>query len=173
MNARSPNCAGVRAWLCLFFNHINIACTIRNVKHIFYIYFDKNDLCAWHVTVQTGCSSKSAAAAKYICVWHVTVQTGCSSKSVAAAKYICVWHVTVQTGCSSKSVAAAKYICVWHVTVQTGCSCCSLSAQSIHLREKNIAGPTERSSKGGVPPLLIARREGPAFFDEDDLCAAI
>ena len=68
----------------------------------------------------------------------------------------------------------AEYdLCAWHVTVQTGCSCCSLSAQSIHLREKNIAGPTERSSKGGVPPLLIARREGPAFFDEDDLCAAI
>ena len=129
MNARSPNCAGVRAWLCLFFNHINIACPIRSVKHIFYIYFYEYDLCAWHMTVQTGCSSKSAAA--------------------------------------------AKYICVWHVTVQTGCSCCSLSAQSIHLREKNIAGPTERSSKGGVPPLLIARREGPAFFDEDDLCAAI
>ena len=129
MNARSPNCAGVRAWLCLFFNHINIACPIRSVKHIFYIYFYEYNLCAWHVTVQTGCSSKSAAA--------------------------------------------AKYICVWHVTVQTGCSCCSLSAQSIHLREKNIAGPTERSSKGGVPPLLIARREGPAFFDEDDLCAAI
>jgi hypothetical protein len=64
-------------------------------------------------------------------------------------------------------------LCAWHVTVQTGCSCCSLSAQSIHLREKNIAGPTERSSKGGMPPLLIARREGPAFFDEDDLCAAI
>jgi hypothetical protein len=85
---------------------------------------------------------------------------------------LCAWHVTVQTGCSSKSAAAAKYICVWHVTVQTGCSCCSLSAQSIHLREKNIAGPTERSSKGGMPPLLIARREGPAFFDEDDLCAA-
>ena len=128
MNARSPNCAGVRAWLCLFFNHINIACPIRSVKHIFYIYFYEYDLCAW--------------------------------------------HMTVQTGCSSKSVAAAKYICVWHVTVQTGCSCCSLSAQSIHLREKNIAGPTERSSKGGMPPLLIARREGPAFFDEDDLCAA-
>ena len=116
----------------------------------FYIYFNGDDLC----------------------VWHMTVQTGCSSKSAAAAKYICVWHVTVQTGCSSKSAAAAKYICVWHVTVQTGCSCCSLSAQSIHLREKNIAGPTERSSKGGMPPLLIARREGPAFFDEDDLCAA-
>ena len=45
--------------------------------------------------------------------------------------------------------------------------------QSIHLREKNIAGPTERSSKGGTPPLLIARREGPAFFDEDDVCCRI
>ena len=26
-------------------------------------------------------------------------------------------------------------------------------AESIHLREKNIAGPTERSRKGGEPPL--------------------
>jgi hypothetical protein len=26
-------------------------------------------------------------------------------------------------------------------------------AQSIHLREKNIAGPTERSRRGGKPPL--------------------
>ena len=25
--------------------------------------------------------------------------------------------------------------------------------QSIHLREKNIAGPTERSRRGGLPPL--------------------
>ena len=30
------------------------------------------------------------------------------------------------------------------ITVQTGCSYTSLLAQSIHLREKNIAGPTER-----------------------------
>ena len=30
------------------------------------------------------------------------------------------------------------------ITVQTGCSYISLLAQSIHLREKNIAGPTER-----------------------------
>ena len=45
--------------------------------------------------------------------------------------------------------------------------------QNILLREKNIAGPTERSSKGGTPPLLIARREGPAFFDEDDVCCRI
>ena len=30
------------------------------------------------------------------------------------------------------------------ITVQTGCSHITLLAQSIHLREKNIAGPTER-----------------------------
>ena len=33
---------------------------------------------------------------------------------------------------------------LWCVTVQTGCSHGSLTAQSIHLREKSIAGPTER-----------------------------
>ena len=33
---------------------------------------------------------------------------------------------------------------LWCVTVQTGCSRRSLTAQSIHLREKSIAGPTER-----------------------------
>ena len=43
--------------------------------------------------------------------------------------------------------------------------------QNIHLREKSIVSPTERSSKGGMPPLLIARREGLALFDEDDVCA--
>ena len=39
------------------------------------------------------------------------------------------------------------------VTVQTGCAKSTSPAESIHLREKNIAGPTERSRKGGVPPL--------------------
>ena len=43
-------------------------------------------------------------------------------------------------------------------------------AENIHLREKNIAGPTERSRKGGEPPAQ-ARRAGPAFFDEDDVDA--
>ena len=108
MNARSPNCAGVRAWLCLFFNFTNIACAIRDVKHIFgkSAFFDEDDLCA----------------------------------------------------------GVRQFRHVVH-TVR-------FRQQSIHLREKNIADPTERSSKGGMPPLLIARREGPAFFDEDDLCAA-
>ncbi len=36
-----------------------------------------------------------------------------------------------------------------------------------HLREKNIAGPTERSRMGGLSPAQ-ARRAGAAFFDEDD-----
>ena len=40
--------------------------------------------------------------------------------------------------------------------------------QSIHLREKNIAGPPERSA---MHMHCLARREGTAFFDEDDVCA--
>ena len=39
-----------------------------------------------------------------------------------------------------------------------------------HLREKNIAYPTER------PKMLLhflARKEGYAFFDEDDPCAGL
>jgi len=44
--------------------------------------------------------------------------------------------------------------------------------QSIHLREKSIAGPTERSRSGGLPPAQ-ARREGLALFDEDDVCAGM
>ena len=43
-------------------------------------------------------------------------------------------------------------------------------AENIHLREKNIAGPTESSRKGGEPPAQ-ARSAGPAFFDEDDVDA--
>ena len=39
------------------------------------------------------------------------------------------------------------------VTVQTGCAESTSPAESIHLREKNIAGPTERSRKRGEPPL--------------------
>ncbi len=45
-------------------------------------------------------------------------------------------------------------------------------AVNIHLREKSIAGPTERSRNGGLPPAQ-ARREGPALFDEDDAYAGI
>ena len=39
------------------------------------------------------------------------------------------------------------------VTVQKGCTNSMSPAESIHLREKNIAGPTERSRKGGEAPL--------------------
>ena len=39
--------------------------------------------------------------------------------------------------------------------------------QIIHLREKNIAGPTEKSK---TRKRFLVRREGPAFFDEDDVC---
>ena len=57
---------------------------------------------------------------------------------------------------------------IMEVTVQTGCSYVTFQAQSIHLREKNIVGPTERSKSVS---FFTARREGPAFFDEDDVCA--
>ena len=57
---------------------------------------------------------------------------------------------------------------LWCVTVQTGCSSSSLTAQSIHLREKNIVGPTERSKNA---KHFSSSKEGPAFFDEDDVCA--
>ena len=39
--------------------------------------------------------------------------------------------------------------------------------QIIHLREKNIAGPTEKSK---TRKRFLVRRGGPAFFDEDDVC---
>ena len=42
--------------------------------------------------------------------------------------------------------------------------------QIIHLREKNIAGPTEKSK---TRKRFLVRREGPAFFDEDDVCRRI
>ena len=43
------------------------------------------------------------------------------------------------------------------------------SGGSIHLREKNIAGPTERSRRRRA--AYASSREGPAFFDEDDASA--
>ena len=55
------------------------------------------------------------------------------------------------------------------VTLQTGCICSTLPEQIIHLREKNIAGPTERSRRRLA--AYASSREGPAFFDEDDVCA--
>ncbi len=93
----------------------------------------------------------------------------------------------------------------WHtyfVTVQTGASHSSfIRQQIIHLREKNIVGPTERSGRlqaafisrftlddGRAPkclPFVPARirhlglsptqahRVGPTFFDEDDVCGRI
>jgi len=58
-----------------------------------------------------------------------------------------------------------------YITVQTSCSMESREpAQSIHLREKNIAGPTERPT---MRMHCQARRGGPAFFDEDDVCAGL
>ena len=39
------------------------------------------------------------------------------------------------------------------VTVQKGCTNSMSPAESIHLREKNIAGPTERSRRDGEPSL--------------------
>jgi hypothetical protein len=38
--------------------------------------------------------------------------------------------------------------------------------QSIHLREKNIAGPSLRDQKSFI---FLSSQKGPAFFDEDDV----
>ncbi len=46
-----------------------------------------------------------------------------------------------------------------------------VSGVGIHLREKNIVYPTERS-RGGKPPTQ-AHREGYTFFDEDDAYVVI
>ena len=55
------------------------------------------------------------------------------------------------------------------VTVQTGCFHSSLyRRQIIHLHKKNIVGPTERSK---MRKHFLARKAGPTFFDEDDVCA--
>ena len=55
------------------------------------------------------------------------------------------------------------------VTVQTGCIHSSLyRRQIIHLHKKNIVGPTERSK---MRKHFLARKAGPTFFDEDDVCA--
>ena len=57
------------------------------------------------------------------------------------------------------------------VTVQTVAShSSSIRQQIIHLREKNIVGPTERSQHAC---MLQAHRVGPTFFDEDDVCGRI
>ncbi len=49
-----------------------------------------------------------------------------------------------------------------------GCPSTSLRQQCIHLREKNIVGPT-----GEIKNALrfLVRRVGTTFFDEDDACA--
>ena len=57
------------------------------------------------------------------------------------------------------------------ITVQTGCSYTSLLAQSIHLREKNIAGPTGEIKR--CECIVLVQRVGPAFFDEDDVCDSV
>jgi len=41
--------------------------------------------------------------------------------------------------------------------------------QSIHLREKNIAGPPLRDQK--MRKHFLSSQKGPAFFDEDDVCS--
>ena len=42
--------------------------------------------------------------------------------------------------------------------------------QSIHLREKSIVSPTERSK---THMRFLASREGLTLFDEDDVCAGL
>ncbi len=54
-------------------------------------------------------------------------------------------------------------------SVHAGCRRDRVPAAGIHLREKNIAGLPERSRRAVSRPVQ-ARREGPAFFDEDGVC---
>ena len=54
-------------------------------------------------------------------------------------------------------ILRAKEIVPW-VTVQTGCSYNSLPAENIHLREKNIASPTE-ISRNAYAFLKIAGKD--------------
>ena len=84
----------------------------------------------------------------------------------------CTESKTRQPSTSWRITAVVTRILCWRLNTRFRVAALAhrFRQQSIHLREKNIAGPTERSSKGGTPPLLIARREGPAFFDEDDVC---
>ena len=46
----------------------------------------------------------------------------------------------------------------------------SYRQQYIHLREKSIVSPTEKSKK---LLLFLVRREGLTLFDEDDVCAGL
>ena len=51
------------------------------------------------------------------------------------------------------------------ISVQTGCLLRHVSgSKASHLHKKNIVGPTERSK---LRKQFLARRAGPAFFDED------
>ena len=83
--------------------------------------------------------------------------------------------MTLRPGILWRTTAIVTRILCWRLNTRFRVAALAhrFRQQNIHLREKNIAGPTERSSKGGMPPLLIARREGPAFFDEDDVCCRI
>ncbi len=56
--------------------------------------------------------------------------------------YILSYYRFIEISNSEKKIKALIFKS--DVTVQTGCYDSSLTAQSIHLREKSIAGPTER-----------------------------
>ena len=57
-----------------------------------------------------------------------------------------------------------------YVTVQTGFSYVTLPEQSIHLREKQ-----KRVLPCEIKKALafLSLQKGPAFFDEDDVCAGL
>ena len=67
-----------------------------------------------------------------------------------------------------QGLCETKYI-VWKATVQTGCSSVRFRCKaSIFIRKTLQVRP--RNRVGGLSPTQV-HRVGPAFFDEDDVCA--
>ena len=67
-----------------------------------------------------------------------------------------------------QGLCETKYI-VWKATVQTGCSSVRFRCKaSIFIRKTLRVRP--RNRVGGLSPTQV-HRVGPAFFDEDDVCA--
>ena len=67
-----------------------------------------------------------------------------------------------------QGLCETKYI-VWKATVQTGCSSVRFRCNaSIFIRKTLRVRP--RNRVGGLSPTQV-HRVGPAFFDEDDVCA--
>ena len=85
---------------------------------------------------------------------------------------MCPDHVLRQN-CTTRTelrqgLCETKYI-VWKATVQTGCSSVRFRCKaSIFIRKTLRVRP--RNRVGGLSPTQV-HRVGPAFFDEDDVCA--